>query len=75
MEWEQALSYCENLSPTGYTGWWLPTIKELRSIKDYSRNNPVMLAEIRKTDSKAVVIMCFSEINSESLKKCWHMGL
>lgn len=36
--WENALSYCENLSFAGHNDWRLPDAKELQSIVDYSRS-------------------------------------
>jgi len=42
--WEQALTYCENLTlPVGgYSDWRLPNRNELQSIVDYSRYNPAI---------------------------------
>ena len=41
--WEEALSYCENLElPAGQTNWRLPNIKELGSIHDLEASSPVV---------------------------------
>jgi len=38
MNWEDALSYAENLEYAGYSDWRLPDVKELQSIVDYTRS-------------------------------------
>lgn len=38
MNWEQALSFSENLDFAGHTDWRLPNAKELQSIVDYTRS-------------------------------------
>ncbi len=38
MNWEDSLSYCENLELAGFDDWRLPNAKELQSIVDYSRS-------------------------------------
>ncbi|MBF4691978.1 DUF1566 domain-containing protein [Fusibacter sp. Q10-2] len=37
-DWEEALSYAENLSLAGYEDWRLPNVKELQSIVDYTKS-------------------------------------
>ncbi len=37
-DWQNALSYCENLSLASHSDWRLPNAKELHSILDYSRS-------------------------------------
>ncbi len=38
MDWEEALSYSQNITTANYTDWRLPNTKELQSIIDYSRS-------------------------------------
>ena len=40
MSWEEAKTYCSNLTLGGYTDWRLPSLKELWSIRDYSEGWP-----------------------------------
>jgi len=41
-EWEDALSYCDDLDLGGHQDWRLPTLKELDSILDLSRFDPAI---------------------------------
>lgn len=38
MNWQDALSYAENMQFAGYSDWRLPNAKELQSIVDYTRS-------------------------------------
>ena len=42
VNWEDALTYSENLELAGYDDWRLPNVKELQSIVDYSGSFPAI---------------------------------
>jgi hypothetical protein len=63
--WDEALSYCENLSFGGAEDWRLPNAKELHSIVDYSRSPDT-------TSSPAIDPMFSStEITNEANQTDW----
>jgi hypothetical protein len=38
--WEEAISYCENLTLGSQSNWRIPNVKELESIVDYTKKSP-----------------------------------
>ncbi len=40
--WEEALDYCENLSPGGHSDWRLPNVRELETLVAWDRYNPAI---------------------------------
>jgi hypothetical protein len=38
--WQEALSYCENLTLARYTDWRLPNVRALFSLVDFTQSNP-----------------------------------
>ncbi len=49
MTWQAAVSYCENLDWGGHLDWYLPNVKELRSIVDDRRVSPAIDTVFRET--------------------------
>jgi hypothetical protein len=39
--WQDALQYCADLETDGYPDWRLPSVRELSSLLDYARSQPV----------------------------------
>ncbi len=42
MVWEDAITYCEDLSLGGYSDWRLPNVNELKSIVNRAKVNPAI---------------------------------
>ena len=49
--WSGAKEYCKNLTQSGYSDWFLPSIVELESIVDIKRYNPAIKKEFQNSVS------------------------
>jgi len=45
LKWANASKYCDELTLGGYDDWKLPTLKELKTLVDYSQHNPAIDAQ------------------------------
>ncbi len=76
LDWENALSYAENLEYAGHTDWKLPNVKELQSIVDYSGVYPaISKSYFNITDDDAYfwtsTSAYFSKASEEEQKHYW----
>jgi hypothetical protein len=74
VRWNTASAFCTSLSSSsygGYTGWRLPTIKELESIVDYELNSPKINAVFQ---NKAGAYYWSSSQNTTSSYFYWIMN-
>ena len=69
--WEEAISYCEELSLLGYEDWRLPNFKELRSIVDYTKGNPAINTNCFPTTVSSYYWSSTTDTRQKS--RAWHV--
>ncbi len=70
--WEDALTYCEDLTFVGFDDWRLPNINELMSITDYGLYEPV--ADIAFFSNIKSSPYWSSTADASFSIKAWHIG-
>ena len=73
MDWEEAITYCEDLSLAGYTDWRLPNIKDLESITDDSFYDPA-IATNYFPDARRQHYYWSSTTSASSSSSAWVVG-
>jgi len=68
--WDEAQSYCSGLSLGGATDWRLPSVKELRSIVDFTQA-PVALDPIAFPHTSTSYIFWTANPSAESVNNAW----
>ena len=71
LNWEDAKSYCQELTLNGHSDWRLPNIKELQSIVDISRYDPAIKRGFKNATSSDY--WSSSQLVSDA-KWAWEVG-
>jgi len=69
--WSDAIAYCQALSLNGHSDWYLPSIKELQSIVDVSRNKPAIKKNFKNVASSNY---WSSSQNVSAVKYAWYVS-
>ena len=69
--WDEAKSYCENLSLSGFSNWRLPTLDELKMITDLSKKKLVINDNFTNTASS---VYWSSTLNDSNPNLAWNIN-
>ncbi len=65
-KWQEAVNYCENLVYGGYEDWRLPTRKELATLPDYGKYDPVIDTNVFPSTKSSYYWSSSSDVYSAS---------